>query len=655
MGQTLIEKIVERYTVGLKEGQQVYANSFVSVRPKHIMTHDNTGAVIPKFRSMGATKIFDPSQPVFALDHDVQNTSPQNLAKYAEIEAFASQHGIAFFPAGSGIAHQIMVEECCATPGALVVGSDSHSNIYGAMAAVGTSVVRTDAAAIWATGETWWQVPEMIKVTLHGQPQAGVTGKDVIMALIGTFNNDEVLNSVLEFSGPGVAHLSMDARLTIANMTTEWGALAGVFPYDEVLRTYLLSRAAYFQTRGDSQPRMTTALVEALDKADLQADADAFYAKEINFDLSVVVPGVAGPNEVNIVTPLAEIEQSQIKIDKAYLLSCVNSRLEDIKAAAQVLSGQKIAAGVKLYLAAASANVEREARRLGYWDTLTEAGAITLPSGCGPCIGLGQGLLEAGEVGISATNRNFKGRMGSGQANVYLASPAVVAASAAAGYISAPKQEVATGHVAKANRELISHSNTSATRSAALEILEGFPRVISGVLLFAPKDNMNTDGIYGKEYTYQDNIPPSEMATKAMLNYDPAFQELAQAGDILVGGWNFGTGSSREQAATCLKYRGIQLVVAGSFSQIFKRNAFNNGYVVLECPALLEELQTRFAANPALTIRTDEVATFDFEQGSIVAFGKTFSFAALGSIAQALVVAGGFEQLLEQRIKASLA
>jgi homoaconitate hydratase len=166
---------------------------------------------------------------------------------------------------------------------------------------------------------------------------------------------------------------------------------------------------------------------------------------------------------------------------------------------------------------------------------------------------------------------------------------------------------------------------------------------------------MNTDGIYGKEYTYQDNIPPAEMATKAMLNYDPAFQELAQSGDILVGGWNFGTGSSREQAATCLKYRGIQLVVAGSFSQIFKRNAFNNGYVVLECPALLEELQTRFAINPALTIRTGEVATFDFEQGSIEAFGKTFSFAALGEVAQALVVAGGFEQLLEQRIKASLA
>lgn len=650
MKQTLIEKIVERYAVDLKPEQHVYAQDFVSVRPKHVMTHDNTGAVIPKFRSIGATKIFDPAQPVFALDHDVQNTSPQNLAKYAEIEEFAKANAIPFFPAGSGIAHQIMIEECFATPGTLIVASDSHSNIYGAVAALGTPVVRTDAAAIWATGETWWQVPPVIKVTLTGELEAGVTGKDVIMALIGTYNHDEVLNSVLEFGGPGVAHLTMAARLTIANMTTEWGALAGVFPYDVVLRDFLLERAAYFQARGDAQPRMTSQIVAALDKADLQPDPDGYYAKEIVYNLADVMASVAGPNEVNIVSPLQQVEQAQIKIDKAYLVSCVNSRLEDIKAAAQVLENKKVAPGVKFYLAAASAAVEREARRLGYWHTLTEAGAITLPAGCGPCIGLGQGVLEAGEVAISATNRNFKGRMGSGEATVYLASPATVAASAAAGFITGAKTSQAQVSRAVLN-QIKTNTNAAVIERGAVKILTGFPRVLEGELLFAPKDNMNTDAIYGKEFTYQDKLTPEEMAKVAMLNYDPKFQEIAQHGDILVGGWNFGTGSSREQAATCLKYRGIQLVVAGSYSQTYKRNAFNNGYIVLECPTLVELLKNHHPPTTDHTIRTGERATFDFEHSQITAFGQSFAFSPLGEVAQALVIAGGFEQLLQKRIQ----
>lgn len=650
MNQTLIEKIVERYTVGLAKGQHIYANDFVAVKPAHVMTHDNTGAVIPKFYSMAATKIFDPSQPVFALDHDVQNKSSQNQAKYAEIEAFAQQFGLPFFPAGSGIAHQIMVEEGFVLPGTLVVASDSHSNIYGALAALGTPVVRTDAAAIWATGETWWQVPEVVKVTLTGQPQAGVSGKDVILSLIGTFANDEVLNSVLEFSGPGVAYLSMDARLTIANMTTEWGALAGVFPYDAVLRSYLLERAAYFEARGDAKPRITRQTVTNLDQTDLQPDAGAYYAKEISFDLTSVGPIVAGPNEVKIVDALQAVEQQNIKIDKAYLISCVNSRLEDIKVAAEAIAGHQVAPGVKFYLAAASASVEREARRLGYWDTLTKAGAITLPSGCGPCIGLGEGLLEAGEVGVSATNRNFKGRMGSDKANVYLASPAVVAASAAAGYIVAPEKMAGFAATHPANQLIV--NSATGSRPEAVEILPGFPRQLIGELLLTPKDNMNTDGIYGKEFTYQDKITPQVMATKAMLNYDPNFQQIAKAGDILVGGWNFGAGSSREQAATCLKYRGIQLVVAGSFSQTYKRNAFNNGFIVLECPALVEELKVRLAGNVALTIRSGEIATFDFEKAEISVLGQKFTFAPLGQVAQQLVIADGFENLLQERVKA---
>src|SRR5438128_7298191 len=246
MGLTLFEKIASRHADGLVGGTVVRAGDFISIRPRHVMTHDNTGAVIPKFKQIGATTIADPAQPVFAIDHDIQNVSPKNLEKYAKIEAFAREHGIDFYPPGTGISHQVMVEQGYVVAGALVVASDSHSNLYGAMAALGTPVVRTDAASIWATGVTWWQVPPVAKVVLMGKLSPGVVGKDVIIALCGLFNKDEVLNHAVEFVGDGVANLAMSARMTIANMTTEWGALAGVFPFDEVTLNYLRSRVGEF-------------------------------------------------------------------------------------------------------------------------------------------------------------------------------------------------------------------------------------------------------------------------------------------------------------------------------------------------------------------------------------------------------------------------
>ena len=645
MGQNRIEKIAQRFAEGLPADQAVHAGDFVSIRPFHVMTHDNSGAVIPKFRSIGASRVHDPRQPVFALDHDVQNESPENLAKYAAIEQFAHEQGIAFFPAKSGISHQMMVEEGFVLPGTFVVGSDSHSNLYGALGALGTPVVRTDAAAIWATGQTWWQVPDVVKVHLAGTLAPGVTGKDVIIALIGHFRSDEVLNCAIEFDGDGLRALTMDQRLTISNMTTEWGALVGLIPYDETTRSYLVGRAAAMAHRGDTEPRLTKEIIERAEQDNPQPDADAFYAKEFVFDLGAVVPHVAGPNEVKAITPVHEIEARKVKVDKAYLLSCVNSRLEDLGEAARVLEGKKVAPHVKMYVAAASAFIEGQAKRLGYWKSLLDAGAKPLPPGCGPCIGLGEGLLEPGETAISATNRNFKGRMGSPDAKAYLASPAVVAASAVAGHIAGPAGFVDTPLVGSFKEA--SRPDTAAER---ITIRDRFPKAVEGTLVLIPKDNLNTDGIYGKDYTYKDDFPPDEMGKVAMLNYDPQFQKLVQAGDILVGGWNFGTGSSREQAATALKYRGIPLVIAGSFSQTYKRNAFNNAFIVLECPGLVRDLREEHASNKDLTIRTDMAARIDFESSRIAVGEKTYAFSPLRDVAQELVALGGFEAVLAKRI-----
>ncbi len=649
MKQSVVEKIAQLHTA---EGPKrpLRAGDFVAIRPTHVMTHDNTSAVMKKFKVIGATRVSNPGQPVFAADHDIQNAEESNLAKYRSMEAFAREQGIDFYPPGTGIGHQIMVEQGYVQPGRFVVASDSHSNMYGALGAIGTPVVRTDAAAIWATGQFWWQIPRSIQVVLEGELRPGVTGKDVILTLCGLYNHDEALNAAVEFSGPGVASLSMDARLTIANMTTEWGALVGWFPVDAVTIAYLEGRNLVLCKHGIK--RITELNLLKWRTSPPVPDEDAVYAGRIVLNLDDVTPHVSGPDTVQAMQSLAEIEQKKVAIQKAYLVSCVNSRLEDLSAAARVLHGKKIAPGVKFYLAAASMEVEDEAVKRGVWQTLLNAGAEPLPPGCGPCIGLGKGLLEPGEVGISATNRNFKGRMGSRDAQCYLASPEVVAASAITGYICGPahipRREVRRQFEAFAPPPLAEE---------AVEILPGFPDVIRGRLLFLPQDNLNTDGIYGKDYTYREDMTPEMMASVVMQNYDPQFAQRAQFGDIVVGGFNFGTGSSREQAVTALKCAGIPLVIAGSFSQTYLRNAFNNGFLCIEAPELVECLRQQFADNVAAgekTIISSDAIEVDFASSTISYCGEMFSFPALGSVPQSLVVAGGIENLVAEKLKARL-
>ncbi len=656
MSQNLIEKIAQRFAVGLEPGREIHSGEYIFIQPAHVMTHDNTGAVIPKFQSIGAKKIARPRQPVFTLDHNVQDKSEKNLKKYADIAEFAKTMGVDFYPAGRGIGHQIMCEEGYAWPGTMAVASDSHSNMYGGLGCLGTPVVRTDAAAIWATGRTWWLVPPVARVELTGRLNPGVTGKDVIITLCGHFNNDEVLNHAVEFVGDGIASLDIDSRLTIANMTTEWGALAGVFPIDNITLNWLRNRAEYITRRGlagvpsDSDgggihPRLNEKNIERLRSDIIIADHGAYYAVELKLDLRSVRPYVAGPNQVKTMTSVSEMSRKKVKINKAYLVSCVNSRVEDIAAAANVAEGGKVADGVEFYIAAASSEVQSESEKRGDWQKLVEAGARVLPPGCGPCIGLGAGLLQDGEVGISATNRNFKGRMGSKLAEVYLASPEVVTASAIAGYIKGPDSMGATEIKAS-----IQTGKKPAGADGPTPILDGFPESIEGELIFCHQDNLNTDGIYPGKYTYIDDITPEQQAQVVMENYDPEFGKLVKEGDLLVGGFNFGTGSSREQAATSLKYRGIRLVMAGSFSETYKRNAMNNGFLVIESPELVRDLKKRFGQDK-LSIRTGIVGRLDFRNSTLSADGREYDIDPVGTTAQELVLTDGLENWVRKNLE----
>ncbi|KAM5379486.1 hypothetical protein ACJZ2D_003994 [Fusarium nematophilum] len=692
--QTLTEKIVQRYSVGVAPGKKVKAGDYVTIAPHRCMTHDNTSAVISKFeRAIGATSIRDPRQLVFAIDHDCQNKSEANLAKYRSIREFGNKHGVVNYPAGRGIGHQIMIEEGHCWPQTLT----------------GTPIVRTDAASVWSTGKTWWQVPPVTKVTFRGILPAGVTGKDVIVALCGLFNQDDVLNHAIEFAGTEqtLSSIPVDGRLTISNMSTEWGALSAVFPVDDVLISWLRAKAttAAMLNLDAAKGNFTHERINDLIENQLVADEGATYAKELYLNLSTLSPFIAGPNSVKVATPLRDLQAQNIPIDKAYLVSCTNSRASDISNAARVFreaaeqgKPAKIAPGVKFYIAAASIPEQKIAEEAGDWQVLLDAGAEALISGCGPCIGLGTGLLEPGEVGISASNRNFKGRMGSTAAKAYLASPEIVAASALEGKIAGPGwyekpegvEKVIIGEgsgdhvsdkalsiedaldkiiaeaesmIAVAEKDASSAEAQTAAPKAVEEeetltsILPGFPERIEGEIVFCDADNVNTDGIYPAKYTYQENVSKEKMAEVCMENYDTEFRNIARAGDILVAGFNFGCGSSREQAATAILAKEIPLVVAGSFGNIFSRNSINNALMTVEVPRLTQRLRETFKGDAAkpLTRRTGWKLVWDVRRSKVVVTeknGESWSqkVGELPPNVQEIIARGGLEKWVKAEI-----
>jgi homoaconitate hydratase len=593
MARTFVEAVVEAHACGARLGRAPRPGDIVWLRPKKLMTHDNSSAILKRFHAMGATRVSDPSRCVIVLDHDIQNKAPSNLAKYAAIEAFAREQGIEFHGAGSGIGHQVMIERGHARPGELCVAADSHANMYGAVGALGVAVSRSDAAGIWASGMFWWEVPESVRVVFEGRLPEGATGKDVALLLCALYP-DDVLGAVVEFDGPGAATLDIDDRLTLSNLTTEWGAIAGVFPASGAIA----------------------------------ADAEASYAATIAFDLGAVSPHVAGPDTLTRAVPVAEAAGRKIAIQKAYLVSCANGRLSDLEAAADVLRGRRVAPGVSLYVAAASARVQADAEASGAWGALIDAGAVPLPAGCGPCIGLGAGLLEPGETGISASNRNFKGRMGSSVARCYLASPAVVAASAAFGFIRAPE---ATGTTAP-ERRIRRTSQAPASTERVVDLMAGR---ITGRLVAFLKDGIDTDALCPARLVYADGASRNELARAVFESIDPAFASRVRPGDVLVCGARFGAGSSREQAVTALVAAGVASVVAESLSPTFRRNAWNNGFPAIERPELVKELRSRIPGSSAAAHFTNERITIEL--------------AWLPDVARDLIAAGGLDAFLRAR------
>jgi 3-isopropylmalate/(R)-2-methylmalate dehydratase large subunit len=413
IGKTIVEKIL-----AAKSGQDVKTGDIVIIEPDRIMSHDNTAFIIKKFYETGYTEVWNKEKIVIIFDHCVPAILPQYSQNHIEAEEFAKQQSLTNFLGAIGVSHQVMMEKGFVLPGDINMGADSHSTIYGALNNLGIPINRTEMAGVWATGKIWLRVPETIRVNLKGKLQQGVYAKDIMLHLLKILGADGASYKVIEWCGEAINEMSISSRMTLANMSVELGAKAGIMEFDDKTREFLAGRTTrYFEP--------------------VSADSNAKYFKVININVSNLTPQIACPHTVDNVKNLNEV--NHIEVNQAYLGSCTNGRIEDLQVAANILKGKIINPKITLNVYPASNVVMKKARESGILDTLTKAGAKIQTASCGPCFGAIGATLKDNEVCISSSNRNFCGRMGSKNSFVYLSSPAVVAASCITGKITDPR------------------------------------------------------------------------------------------------------------------------------------------------------------------------------------------------------------------------
>jgi 3-isopropylmalate/(R)-2-methylmalate dehydratase large subunit len=434
--QTFAQKALAR-AAGL---DRVEVGQVVDARPHVVLSHDNTAAIRQIWLEFGQPRVLIPDRMAITLDHAVPAPTTKHAQNHAEIRAFVAEQGIRnFWEIGRGICHQVLSEEAIVLPGQTVLGSDSHTTHFGWMGAFGAGIGRSEVAALWATGELWLRVPETIHIVLEGDLPPGVTAKDFSLRVIGDLGADGGIYTAIEFSGSGMRALSLESRMVLPNMMAEMGAKNAYIAPDDKVFDYLATGQT---TRaGQSTDPIAQPFVQRKSNIINQAlfpDPEATYAAEYHYQAAQLEPYIACPHSMDNVVPLSQVAGTRVQ--QAFLGTCTNGRLEDIAAAVAVMHGQQVAAGTRFLVIPASSQVLSEAMRLGYIQTLVEAGAVIGVPGCGPCMGNHMGVPAPKEVTISSANRNFKGRMGTADSEIYLASPAVVAASAIKGVITDPRE-----------------------------------------------------------------------------------------------------------------------------------------------------------------------------------------------------------------------
>lgn len=406
-------------------GREVFSGEIVTASPDTVLSHDNTAAIIANFRAIAGegARVHRPERIVIVLDHTVPAPGEKEALNHDKIRRFVAEQGIAaFFDIGrGGVCHQVLPELGFARPGRLIVGSDSHTPTHGALGAFACGIDRTETAGLWIADETWFKVPGSIRFDLAGALPKGVYAKDLILTLIGRIGAAGANYLSVEFDGPGLAGLTVDDRLTVCNLAAEMGAKNAAFPVDGVARTWLAENGISWN-----------------EEDALWADEGARYVSRHGVDLAALTPVVALPHQVDNVRSVAEIAGRPF--NQGLIGTCTNGRLSDLREAARILAGRRVAPGVRLLVLPASERVYAAALADGTLTTLHDAGAVILNPGCGPCLGAHEGALAPGEVCLSTANRNFMGRMGCKEAEIILASPATVAASVVAGVVTDPRE-----------------------------------------------------------------------------------------------------------------------------------------------------------------------------------------------------------------------
>ncbi len=560
------------------------AGAIVFARPDIILTHDNTASIFKTFQKMGGVRVADPSQMLVVLDHNAPPPDSKLANQYQEIRNIVAEQGIEkFYDAGRGICHQIMSYH--ALPGMLIVGSDSHTSTAGAFNAFAAGIDRTESAGIWKRGETWFRVPESLRINLTGTLRPGVSAKDLALWIIGMIGSDGANYMSVEYHGVGINSLSISDRMTMANLASEMGAKNAAFPPDPILFDFLGGEKEDFNA--------------------VWADENADYSRIIDIDLSAIIPVVSVPHNVDNVRAVAEVAGTIVH--EGLIGTCTNGRIEDLRIAAEILRGKKIKKGFQLNVIPASDQIFLQGIKEGIITDLIEAGANILTPSCGPCLGTGLGIPASGHTVISTANRNFIGRMGNKEASIYLASPATVAMSALTGVITVPD-----GNTKPEKYPFkVSQSSTSV-------ITPGEIRKQGNVWDYSDVDNLNTDQMFAGKHTYNVlSSDPASIVPHLFEDFDSAFHINADRGDIIIAGENFGCGSSREHPSVGLAHIGISAIIVKSVNRIFYRSSINQGL------ALIVHKEAVEAYKPGMEV------TFSFDRGEINIGGKIFRFEPL--------------------------
>jgi len=557
------------------------AGAIVFARPDIILTHDNTSSIFKTFQKMGGNNVADPDQMLVVLDHNAPPADAKLATQYQEIRDIVSKQGIKkFYDAGKGICHQIMSYH--ARPGMLIVGSDSHTSTAGAFNSLAAGIDRTESAGIWKRGETWFRVPESIKISLTGKLKKSVSAKDLALWIIGMIGSDGANYMSVEYHGDGVKTLNISDRMTIANLASEMGAKNAVFPADDVLFKFLGGK-----TEG------------------IWADDGAEYYSEINIDLNKVFPVVAAPHNVDNVLSVADAAGTVVH--EGLIGTCTNGRIEDLRIAAGILKRKTLKKGFQLHIIPASSKIYLQAIEEGIISAFIESGANVLTPSCGSCLGTGQGIPANGHSVISTANRNFPGRMGNKEAQIYLASPATVAHSALTGVITDPRE--------KPGNEKFPYK---ISQSRTFEIKPGENRRRESVWNYADVDNLNTDQMFAGKHTYNIlSTDPAAIVPLLFKDFDPGFSNNVKKEDIIIAGENFGCGSSREHPSVGLAHIGIKAVIVKSVNRIFYRSSINQGLLLIVHKEAVE------------AYKPGDHVDIDFDGGKIIVGSSTFTFEPL--------------------------